>query len=1055
MMRACGMATSVQMDDRGRELTRIESWSLAEPGAPGSPKFRAGRYGGMRALLEFLFAAVLLLAFLATLSPSAHQPTLYSQVNAHVRSNPTPPSYCNAFTASLTVKSPEPALGPAGTHLTLQGSGFFAPAQTTLIEFWLQTYSGTNLLTIGDVPSGTPEPFTTTVTMPGVGTSGGLALGTYYIWALSVNATTNCAFAPFTLTAIDPPDLACENWNPELNVTSPIPEIGPAGTSVNLTGSGFYDNNVTQIYWTQAATAATYTLLGTVTSSATGGFNLTVDVPSGFTPGNYTFWGWENTTMYPCGGAMWNLTSGPSLVLTPNYGPGETNVTVTGAGFNASDTGIRVTGNVLLLPLPCALSDGSISVGCYFIVSGGVAGPHTISAVGNVVGGPTDTGTATFTVFPTIFVSPSSGDIGSSFTISGIGFSAGPAAADVTFDGQLLTPTGGSDCGAGDTDTLITPDALGGFNCNFTVPSWATLGPNSVQGDDTNTSELTGVETFVLASGPSITLSQFQGPAGTSVNVTGAGFNESDTEVEISGGALLVFAFNCTLSNGSIAGGCNFVVSGGLAGAHVISGVGNVVGGLSDTATATFVVVPSLILSPANGSVGTSFTVTGLDFSAGPAAADVSFDSLLLTPTGGSDCGAGSTDTLITPDAFGEFVCTFTVPSWATPAWNDVQGDDTSTGEVTSATPFIVPGIVITSSPTTGQWGTPVTVTGYGWIVGDTVELGVEEVGQSHVGGLVICSGSTSGYATVNSSAEFACSFGFPAANPGAYSVIAVDASLPTDLQVYVFSTNDFTVVSDLLITSVPTMGPVGTPVVVTGNGWTPGDSVQLGVAQDGHSGVGSIVSCSGISSGYPSVNGTGGFICEFGFPIVSPGSYSVVAVDPTVSASLLTYSTNSFVVTLPSVTAVSSTSGTPGPVTFSVNGLAPDTVYYVYLDTTKGVASSASYNPLGTCAASASGSMTCTVTIPTGLPQGHYYVDLFQDPTPPPYIFSVFNFTVPASGASHPLLSTLDYEIIAGVIVIAVIGAAVLVSRRRHRKSSPPPPNTSSVEQRPAQPRD
>jgi hypothetical protein len=1075
-----------------------------------------------RVVAVLAILAVLLLAGVSAIPPSSQPASLNARGGSGLRLEQTPPSDldCGSYTASLVVASPMPAAGPAGTHITIDGSGFYSGGGYGFVQIQLVSDNGTYLVSVAFV-SNTTGTFSVNTALPGVGVNGGLALGTYYLWAGSAASPANCADHSFALTAIDPPDLACENWNPELNVTSPVPAIGPAGTSVELNGSGFYDNNVTQIYWTQAATAATYTLVGNVTSNATGAFHLAVDVPSGFVPGNYTFWGWESTYPYPCGGAMWNLTTGPSLVLTPSYGPGDTNVTVTGSGFNSSDTGVTITGEGLLFPLPCALSDGSITVGCYFIDFGGVAGPHTITAVGNVVGGPDDTGTATFTLYPTIFLSPTTGVIGSSLTVTGIDFSAGPAAVTVSFDGQLLTRIGGSDCAGGSGATLITPDDLGGFNCTFTVPSWATLGPNSVQGDDTNTSELTAVVTFTLTT-PELTLSPMNGPTDTVVTASGAGFSSAvGISFSISTGGTIGSASPCSSSDAGSFTGCVFAVYGPEI-AYTITATGADSSALpADSASASFTVTAGLTITstPLTGPPGTSIVVTGSGYTPGygielefgvtystallahpcigvPVNASGGFTCMFSAPDVGQgvysvwSLGGGvvvtvstNTFTIVAELAFsstplngppgtsvnvtglgyvpgdgvelefgvtlptailvescvgvpvnasGGFTCSFPVPEVGTGmymAWS--SGGGVYLTPSTNAF-SVVAGLAFSSTPLTGPPGSSVNVTGLGYVPGAGAEL---EFGETLPTSILIaaCVGTP-----VNASGGFTCTFSVPDVEAGVYTVWSSGGG------VYLTpSTNTFSVVAELAFSSTPLTGPPGTSVNVTGLGYVPGTGAELGFGATFMSGM-LVEPCVGIP-----VNASGGFTCTFSVPDVAAGVYITWSSGGGV---YLTVSTNNFTVTTPEVVGVSSTTGTPGPITFSVSGLAPNTLYDVYLDTTQGMESTL----LGTCTSSAGGAITdCTVVIPTGLATGTYYVDLFQDPAPPPYIFSVFNFTVPASGASHPLLSTLDYEIIAGVIVLAAIGAAVLVSRRRSGRSPPPSANPPSGERNSENPGD
>jgi hypothetical protein len=171
-----------------------------------------------------------------------------------------------------------------------------------------------------------------------------------------------------------------------------------------------------------------------------------------------------------------------------------------------------------------------------------------------------------------------------------------------------------------------------------------------------------------------------------------------------------------------------------------------------------------------------------------------------------------------------------------------------------------------------------------------------------------------------------------------------------------------------------------------------------------------------------------------------STGSYLIVV---TVTDSYGDSTRDSFTLTMPSVVTVSSSNGAPGPVSFSVTGLAADTLYDVYLDTSPGVISTAPGALLGTCTSTASGALAdCTVTIPTGLGSGVYYVDLYADPSPPPFVLSVFHFTVAPASASPSFLGLpiLDLEVAGAVLAAAVIAVTIVVVRRRSRTAPPGP---------------
>ena len=902
--------------------------------------------------------ALLVTGFSGALPPVSASASPAGTSDSHTAAAPTPPPEfnCIGFGAALAVISPShpvtvTAAGIVGNVFELEGSGYYNRTSGPMGNFtiWMANYSGGSLLYLALVPAGSAVDFFVNVTVPSTNGTAAFPVGPYEFWSVE-NYTTvpTCANAAFDLNAAPPPTLGCLFWTAQLLVTSPDPANGTAGSPVEIQGRAFSTTGYTTVYWANAAGSPDASVGTTATTTPNGWFNRSIDVPSAYAPGLYVFWAIDGYS--DCAGAVFNLTAGPTIVLAPATGPGGISVTVTGAGFSSADTSITISGAVLLFSLPCTLTGGSITGNCAFQVDGGLAGPHTITGVGNVVGGLTDTAYATFTLFPTITLSPSSGLVGSSFTTSGVDFSAGPAAADVTFDGVLLTPSGGSDCGAGSSDTLITPDPEGSFVCTFTAPTWTVAGTNYVQGDDTSTGELTAVRTFTSGSAVTITSTPTTGPVGTPVRVAGSGWTPSD---------------------------------------YVLLGVGPV----------------------------------GDDYS-----------------TAGVFC-AGTSGGEPTVNATGGFTCSFDFPAVGPGVYAVLATDATAVTDpitiVYSTNTFTVGSVVtITSTPTACPVGTAVTVAGLGWTPSDYVLLGVGPVGDDYSTVGVFCTGTSGGEPTVNATGGFACSFDFPPVGIGVYSVLATDATEITDPITIVYSTNTFTVGSVVTITSTPTTGPVGTAVTVTGLGWTPSDYVLLGVGPVGDDYTTAALYCSGTSGGEPTVNATGGFVCSVDFPMAGAGFYSVLATDATEITDPITivYSTNTFTVTTPHVLSVSSTNGAPGPITFSVTGLAPNTVYDVYLDAIQGVASAASYNPIGTCTSSAGGSLTgCKVTIPTGLSTGKYYVDLFQDPLPPPYIVSVFNFTV-TSAAPHPSLlglSTLDYEILGGIAVLAMIGVGVAVARR------------------------
>jgi hypothetical protein len=454
-----------------------------------------------------------------------------------------------------------------------------------------------------------------------------------------------------------------------------------------------------------------------------------------------------------------------------------------------------------------------------------------------------------------------------------------------------------------------------------------------------------------------------------------------------------------------------------------------------NTASASFAVTPEISLSPSEGVIGSTFTVTGVGFSPDPSAPYLDFNDTKLTPTGGSDCNHASQ--LIEADTNGVFVCTFTVAVDSKPGANLVEGDDSNSGDLTAFRIFTVTTPTLLLTPMQGPSGTLVVASGSGFSAGVAITSAISS------GGVI---GSASSCNTNSLGSFGGCSFTVS----GPVNVYTINASgsdvatVPADA-----AGNTFTVTPDLVITSSPLVGPPGTSVTVTGSDFTPGwgiTFVQIGIT---YLTVVDVDFCQGTP-----VDAAGGFTCTFAVPQTGAGVYTVFASGGGPDTGI-TSSTNTFAVTGPAVGSVSSTSGAPGPVTFSISGLAPTTVFYVYLDSVQGVASTASYNPLGSCTSSASGAIAaCTVDIPAGLPAGTYFVDLFQDPAPPPFVLSVFSFTVATahhpSASLIPGLPNLDLELIGVAVAIAAIGAAAIIARRRVRRDSPPPKISRTPEKGP-----
>src|SRR5689334_20828953 len=290
---------------------------------------------------------------------------------------------------------------------------------------------------------------------------------------------------------------------------------------------------------------------------------------------------------------------GPAPILTslnPAVGAVGTPVTIIGTGFGATQGASTVTFNgvaatptswsatSIVVPVPTGATTGNVVV----TVDGGVS-----SGLAFTVGLP-----------PTVTsLSPTSGPVGTSVTITGTNFGATQGTSTVKFNGTTATPTSWS------ATSIAVP-----------VPSGATTGNVvvTVGGLASN-----GVS-FTVTVAPSITsLSPTSGPVATSVTVTGTNFGATQGTSTVK--------FNGTTATPTSWSTTSIVVpvpAGATTGNVVVT-----VGGQASNGSA-FTVKPAITtLAPTSGVVGTSVTITGTTFGATQGASTVTFNGTSATPT--------------------------------------------------------------------------------------------------------------------------------------------------------------------------------------------------------------------------------------------------------------------------------------------------------------------------------------------------------------------------------------------------------------------------------------
>ena len=343
----------------------------------------------------------------------------------------------------------------------------------------------------------------------------------------------------------------------------------------------------------------------------------------------------EISGLNPASGAV-----GTSVEITGmNFGVSEGTSTVEFAGTEAEPSSWSETR--ITAPVPEGARTGAVVVTVEGVASNGVG--FTVTAPGPEISG----------------LEPTSGEVGTSVTITGGNFGSG---GSVTFAGTGANTTGWS-----------------GTSITATVPEGATSGAVvvTVNGVASN-----GVGFTVRAPGPEISgLEPTSGEVGTSVTITGANFG--------AGGSVTFAGTGANTTSWSGTSITATVPEGATSGAVVVT-----VGGVASNGVGFTVRAPGPEISgldPTSGEVGTSVTITGANFGAG--------GSVTFAGTGANTTSWSGTS------------ITATVPEGATSGAVVV----TVNGVASNGVGFTVrsPGPEISGlDPTSGEVGTSVTITG-------------------------------------------------------------------------------------------------------------------------------------------------------------------------------------------------------------------------------------------------------------------------------------------------------------------------------------------------------
>lgn len=819
------------------------------------------------------------------------------------------------------VGSVAPSVGPVGTQIVISGIGFGSSMGSSTVSLGgtsVSVSSWADTQIVGVVPVSTGFTQAIQVNVGGVGSN------------------TNVTFT------VPPPVVA--------GVT---PSSGPVGTQITITGTGFVStqrNSIITLGGTQLQVASwsDTQIVATVplTAGLTKGVQVTVNGMSSnanvtfavtpphvtaispvsgvagtvitingtnFTPiqGQVAFNGvlgsilsWNDTQIVAvvppaaasgqavpvtvCANSAWSnanvsfsMSSPVVTGTTPNSGAVGTQVTINGTGFGQIQGSSIVTFN----GISANVSNWSNTLIVAAVPAGAKSGPVAVLVGGG--SGLSSNATVTFTM-PSPAVSslnPASGASSSQIAINGSGYGAVQGNSTVLF-GSTVAPV------ISWSDTQIIASA---------PPVGASTQPVPVQIVEGGVPSNTNVS-FTYTYPHVASVSPTTGVVGTLITISGTGFGASQGS-----GFLTINGIYASASSWSDTAIRTTVPSGAKTGSVIVTVGGS--NGLASNNNVVFTMPNPVVnaLTPAIGTASTQVTVTGSGFGASQGSSTVIFNGVSASVISWND----SSIVVTAPSA-----AAGTSPVAVQVIEGGVGSNSGNTFE------FIAPQVV-SLSPTSGVYGTAVTINGTGF-------------------------GSAQGNSTVR--------FNGVGANISSWSGTQIQATVPNNaatgpvtvtLGGGLVSNNNvvFTLPNPVVGSIAPTTGPVGTQVTITGSGFgTTCPSVTFNniaaTAMNCNStsitaivpkvspypepvqvAVSGVVSNSNIifTTPYPQISGLGPTTGIAGTQVTVTGS-SFGALQGTVilngtSASILSWADTQIVITVPSNTA-------SGPVAVTVLGV-------------------------------------------------------------------------------------------------------------------------------------
>lgn len=330
-----------------------------------------------------------------------------------------------------------------------------------------------------------------------------------------------------------------------------------------------------------------------------------------------------------------------------------------------------------------SIANGIVGIGAYatFKVPEAYAGTHNVTV--ECPRGTPPVYQGTFTVIPTISITPINGVVGTTITITGHGFAPSEANIAVTVDSAVV-------------QSGITASSVGYWSTTFSAPAGG-RGNRSIDayGAVTPATTIANKDFYIY---PQVKMDPTTGPVGTVITLIATGFAANESGIKVLYSGKEIRSGITADANGSW--NATITIPNSTKGLHTLNVYGSVTP-QTDITDLNFTVSPSIVVSPNTGVIDDMIKISGSGFYSNESSIVITFD--------GNEIASG-----ISADDSGAWSANVKVPHVANgPHTIGASGRLTSSADVTTAIFTIQTELSIL--PKSGNVGEEVRVTGSGF----------------------------------------------------------------------------------------------------------------------------------------------------------------------------------------------------------------------------------------------------------------------------------------------------------------------------------------------------